>query len=107
MDQIRKFGEQTSRNLEFKPEGLDFYERKSTRQCPAIINLVLHVCLSSDSDMGQAWSLTKFIVEKHFDVIELSVVRLNTCKYVSKNIIGQNLIKKHLCAGLYSVFQQG
>ena len=25
MDQIRKFGEQTSRILEFKPEGLDFY----------------------------------------------------------------------------------
>ena len=24
MDQIRKFGEQTSRILEFKPEGLDF-----------------------------------------------------------------------------------
>ena len=26
MDQIRKFGEQTSRILEFKPEGLDFYD---------------------------------------------------------------------------------
>ena len=25
MDQTRKFGEQTSRILEFKPEGLDFY----------------------------------------------------------------------------------
>ena len=25
MDQIRKFGEQTSRILEFEPEGLDFY----------------------------------------------------------------------------------
>ena len=25
MDQIRKFREQTSRILEFKPEGLDFY----------------------------------------------------------------------------------
>ena len=25
MDQARKFGEQTSRILEFKPEGLDFY----------------------------------------------------------------------------------
>ena len=25
MDQARKFGEQTSRILEFNPEGLDFY----------------------------------------------------------------------------------
>ena len=25
MDQTHKFGEQTSRILEFKPEGLDFY----------------------------------------------------------------------------------
>ena len=26
MDQTRKFGEQTSRILEFKPKGLDFYD---------------------------------------------------------------------------------
>ena len=27
MDQIRKLGEQTSRILQFKPEGLDFYSK--------------------------------------------------------------------------------
>ena len=31
MDQIRKFGEQTSRILEFKPEGLEGYLLKSTQ----------------------------------------------------------------------------
>ena len=35
MDQIRKFGENTSRILESKPEGLDFYVIYMTYTCIA------------------------------------------------------------------------